>query len=447
MRLFEVTIIILLLVFFAGRLYNIASKTKNTLMVAIVAVLLLHISLEGVRWQLTIVYLLSLVLLFKTALKIEYQIKWLRITATIVSILLIITSLVMAYILPVFTLPALKGDYYVGASTHTINTKDDTGIIDIKTWYPITKVGQTKDVYCKTPYTKLNGLMGMPGFLYSHLNLVKTGSHTSGAQNANPTKFPLVVYAHGAASTNIDNTAMLQEIASHGYIVVALDFNFSFKKYNLSLKEATTLEVSAQQKFVDKLVKRAVPIQSKKMLAVINHLKTKSFAFCTLIDFNQIALIGHSLGGTTSINIDTKKLAPQAIVNIDGPMPYNASALISCPFLYISSYSPSLSNKELIAKGLPNPELYRQIKQEELKGVSRFYEDQASIKHWVRFNTAGHLDFTDLPYIIPIMASNGYNKEKGHYLKCKLILNFLDCYLKKEAVWTNLNNTSINWLE
>ena len=448
MRLFELITILLLIALLIGRFYAIPSNTKKVILTGSAIALLLHISLEGIRWQLTIVYLLSVIVIINYFLKVKIRQKWLRLSTTIFSLILILISSIIGYLVPVFKLPTIKGDYLVGTTTHVIDTKsENTGRIDLKAWYPIGEAGTKKDVYCDNPITKLDDLMGMPGFLFSHLTLVQTSGYRDVSNNSISTKFPLVIYAHGAASTNIDNTALLQEIASHGYIVISVDFDFSFEKYELSLQEASILDVRAQQEFVAKLMTRVVPVQSAKIIAVIEQLKNENLAFVTTINFNQIALIGHSLGGTTCANIDKNRLKPQAIINIDGPMPANATSVISCPFLYLSSYSPDLPNKDLEEKGLPDADFYRQVKKYELENVSNFFEGDDSIRHWVRFANAGHIDFTDLPYMIPMMASNGYEKGKGHYLKCEVILHFLNCYLKNEVTWSDSNEYSMNWLK
>ena len=446
MRLFETITIILLLIFLIGGFYKMHSNAKKAILIGLIFMLVSHITLEGIRWQLSIAYLLSCAIIANYFFKISVRQKWLRRTFIIISMLLIVVSALVGYLVPVFKLPPIEGNYAVGTTIHAIDIKEKKpDRIEMKAWYPIDQAGASKDVYCEKPSTKFDGLMGMPGFLFSHLNLVSTGGYKNASTKSISTKFPLVIYAHGAASINLDNTALLQEIASNGYIVVSLDFDFSFEKYELSLKEASTLELDAQKRFMAKLMKRVVPIQSNKIIAVVNQLKTENLLFVQNIDFEKTAFIGHSLGGTTCTSIDANKLTPTAIINIDGPMPPNST--ISCPFLYISSYSPDLPDKDLEEKGLPDADFYRKVKKYELENVTKFFERNDSVRHWVRFTNAGHLDFTDIPFMIPLMASKGYEKEKGHQLKCQVMLNFLNCYLKKENNLSKIDEYSIKWLK
>ncbi|MDQ3394718.1 MAG: hypothetical protein M3512_11485, partial [Bacteroidota bacterium] len=74
-------------------------------------------------------------------------------------------------------------------------------------------------------------------------------------------------------------------------------------------------------------------------------------------------------------------------------------------------------------------------------------KNENSIRHWVRFTKAGHLDFTDVPFMIPIMTTKGYDREKGHQLKSEVILNFLDHYLKKQVLFKKKKHQTLEWIK
>ncbi len=79
--------------------------------------------------------------------------------------------------------------------------------------------------------------------------------------------------------------------------------------------------------------------------------------------------------------------------------------------------------------------------------ISSFFKNENSIRHWVRFTKAGHLDFTDVPFMIPIMTTKGYDREKGHQLKSEVILNFLDHYLKKQVLFKKKKHQTLEWIK
>ncbi|WP_299436576.1 hypothetical protein [uncultured Maribacter sp.] len=446
MRLFEIITIILLSLVLIEKYVGKYNNLKKALNIGLLAILVFHISTENIRWQMLPIYLLSIVQLTLFFSKTTVRKKWMKIIGGILSFILILIGLTLSYVIPVFYLPKTNGKHLVGTRIENFTSnKNELGIVNIKAWYPIEKAGQQKDIYSEQPTKSLDGVMGMPGILFSHLKLVKTGAYEVQEDIAAEQKLPLVIYAHGAASTNIDNTALLQEIASHGFIVVAIDFGFSFNRYELSLVQASTLTLQAQKDFHAQLMDKVVPLQTEYISFVIKELKTEQFDFVKNIDFEQVILLGHSLGGTTCSSVKEEKVKPSMIINIDGPMP--STSEIDIPFLYISSYSPDLSDDELTEKGLPNVKFYRDVKKFELENVSNFFKNRIPNRHWVRFNNAGHIDFTDIPFMIPMMATKGYDKEKGHKLKSEVILNFMNHYINKDEVFRKQKDQTLEWIE
>jgi predicted dienelactone hydrolase len=446
MRIFEILAIILLLLLLLEKFVGRQNNIKKTLNIGLICILTLHISTEGIRWQMSTVYLLSIVQLTLFFSKTTVRKKWMKIIGGTLSFIFILIGLLLSYMIPVFLLPKINGKHFVGTKIESFaSNKNELGIVNIKAWYPIEKTGQQKDVYSKHPTNSLNGVMGMSGLLFSHLKLVKTGAYEFEADIRTKNKFPLVIYAHGAASTNIDNTALLQEIASHGFIVVAIDFDFSFNRYGLNIAQASTLTLQAQKYFHAQLMDKVVPLQTEYISFVIEELKTEQSDFAKNIDFEQVILLGHSLGGTTCSIVKEERVKPSMIINIDGPMP--STSEINIPFLYISSYSPDLSDDELTEKGLPNVKFYRDVRKFELENVSSFFKNPIPNRHWVRFNNAGHIDFTDIPFMIPMMATKGYDKEKGHKLKSEVILNFMNHYINKDEVFRKQKDQTLEWIE
>ena len=448
MRIFEILAIILLLLLLLVKFLGKHNNIKKVLNIGLLGTLILHISMEGMRWQMSPIYLLSVVQLALFYAKIKVHKKWIKITGWGLSFIFIFIGLTLSYMIPVFNLPKISGKHLIGTKIQSFTAKkNELGVVNVKAWYPINRIGQQKDIYSKKPTKSLDGVMGMPGILFSHLKLVKTGAYEVQEDIATEQKLPLVIYAHGAASTNIDNTALLQEIASHGFIVVAIDFGFSFNRYELSLAQASTLTLQAQKDFYAQLMDKVIPIQTEYISFVIEELKKEKSNFAKSINFEKVILLGHSLGGTTCSSVKKEQIKPSMIINIDGPMP--SASRINIPFLYISSYSPDLSDDELAGKGLPNVKFYRDVKKFELENVSNFFKNRIPNRHWVRFNNAGHIDFTDIPFMIPMMATKGYAKDKGHKLKSEVILNFMNHYINndEDEVFKKQKDQTLEWIE
>ena len=449
MRLFELLlileVIISLFLFFREK----RNQTISNILANITIITFgLHYFIEGIRWQLYFIYLLCILIIIFNLIKGKINKRWLRNILLVSSLLLVVFSSVLAIILPVFKLPVMHSKYSVGTDYMAFtDIKRNNRIVNVKVWYPTSAHDGVNDLYCQNPNESLNGLMGMPGFVFEHLRLVKTGAFYKSDILNRTNKYPLIIYSHGAVSTNVDNTELLQELAGNGYIVMAIDFKFSFESYHLNKSEATTMNFEAQKKFSASLFQKVVPNQVEDILFCINEMETKRYRLSDLIDFSKISLIGHSLGGSTAINASLENKNIAAVVNIDGPIDIDAIVRFHSPLLYISSYSPNLSDVELAKKGLPDTHFYRDVKNFELKNVKQIFNKNHDQSHWVRFKNAGHLDFTDLSFVIPLMKTKGYDKIEGDNLKAGIILDFLDCSINKSKIFDKIKDNSIEWIK
>lgn len=405
-----------------------------------------HLIVEGLRWQLYPVYLLILLLLIIERISNKAPANWLFIMGKIGAVLLWGSSLLLTILLPVFKLPAITGIHSIGSTTFQL--KDSTRanrVVSIKAWYPVNENGRSRlGSYHPNPSAAMSGIMGMPGFVFGHLSLVKTQAFDLPVPRKTSKSYPLVIYSHGAMSSNIDNTALMENIASHGYVVLAIEHDFSFQFYGLDPAIAMKPDVATQIVFVDALIQKVVPNQVADYNLLIRSLTQNEQKISQLIDLNKIALLGHSLGGTTAVNASFVVNNVKAVVNMDGPIDERVVKDFAHPLLYISSFSPDLSDEKLKAKSVPI-DFYRGLKTHELKSVKKLLEQPNEERNWVRFKEAGHIDLTDLPFMVPLMASKHYDKIKGHQIRSKIIVNFLEKHLKLKKN-PSVMDQSIEWL-
>ena len=129
--------------------------------------------------------------------------------------------------------------------------------------------------------------INLPTFLFSHLNL----SFLDVGVELEPTKgeLPVVVYTHGWAGEKIFATDQLINIASQGYIVIAIDHTglAMFTElpggtiYNYGSTEAST-------KVFNVMKEMSIDIQD-----TLSHIEKLNYQ----INFDDISIIGHSTGG------------------------------------------------------------------------------------------------------------------------------------------------------
>ena len=442
MRLLEVLLIVVTFLWATQKVSSLKLNIKNlekTFLMGGFVLAICHIALEGARWQMALVYITFLFLVVGTFSNIKVKPKIGQWGLFGLGAIAILISAGLSCLLPVFSLPKTQGDF------NTVSSHQSTrGGISYKIWSPVEKhlkIAKT-NTYLPSSGVDLGGIMGMPSFVFSHLKLVKTHSSSAFHQFAQSQNFPLVIYSHGANSTYLDNTALLEEIASHGYVVVTIDHGFSFEKYGLDVKQAQKIEINAQKSLIDQLIKRVVPKQVAHYQEVIKDLQKR---FKSHIDFDQISLMGHSLGGATACSGGLTLPNMKAVINMDGPVDNKITSNYTIPLLYFSSFSPDLSNRQLEAFKVP-PKFYRGVKKYELKPVKALFLNNTHQKYWVRFKHSNHLDFTDMPFIIPLMSAPNHDRDKGHALKSKIVISFLDRELKKINKPIRHNDSSLKWL-
>lgn len=417
-------------------LVGLVKKSKaRSINLAVVVIYVLHFMVGNPRWQFIPLYAIVTFACIIPFISIR-QI-WVKRTLIAIGVVCLLISQVANYVLPVFTLPSTTGVYNISAIANNLDND-----LSYKLWFPVDTVPKANE---KASYSTDLGdlsIMGMPKLLFSHLKRVKTNAFEEG-QIANQI-FPLIIYSHGASSIMVDNTALMEEIASHGYIVIALQHNFSFEKYGINANDAKKADAAIQIRLIDNLLERAVPEQMNDYKKLLNSLQKLPNA--NHIDFTNIGLIGHSLGGATVTSVPVITKHVKAVVNIDGPLPQIIEQKYVPSFLYISSFAPDLTDDKLKEFNVP-PEFYRTVKNYELQNVKKFFEVNASNTSWVRFITANHLDLTDLPFVMPLIASKNYDKQEGHQLKSKIIVAFLNKELKDKSHSYHIENETIEWIK
>lgn len=403
------------------------SFLTNSLFLKIGAVFaLLNYFRTKARWQLFPVYIVATLIVLLWLPETQIFSRGGEIAFGVVGLALTLTSVFLTLLTPLFQLPVLSGKYSVGR-INFIRELPQEDQLKMTLWFPAEGQPQAPFLpYHPKPSRAFKGVMGMPGFVFNHLSLVKTHSQKIPAAQIGP-PLPLIVYSHGAMSSYVDNTAMVEELASHGYFVLSLHHQFSFEKYGLDGKSARQYDAAVQKQLILDLLEKAVPAQAKHHAIAVKALRSDK-ELSKLIDWDNCGAIGHSLGGATVTEASLNSMY-KATVNMDGPVPRRAVNDLSTPFLYLSSFSPELPDEKLKAKRV-KPDFYREVKQYELETVRALFRNSNPEQRWIRFPNTGHLDFTDLPFMVPMLKTKGYQSIPGHIARTNAILDFFDQHLK-----------------
>jgi predicted dienelactone hydrolase len=131
------------------------------------------------------------------------------------------------YLYPLFVMPQPSGPYPVGVRDFEVTRPAVTAIgiegtarnLLVRVWYPAAAtVGFTPRRY----FTRDEAMLFLPNFRILHLYDVLTHGYVGAPVRADGPRFPVVIFNHGYLLYPGANTALMEELASHGYVVFSL---------------------------------------------------------------------------------------------------------------------------------------------------------------------------------------------------------------------------------
>ncbi len=194
---------------------------------------------------------------------------------------------------------APRGEFKVGVRTLDFINKSQIDVlkskggidptydrpVKVEVWYPANLSEGTKE---SVVYDEVMGISNDPKRPLIPFTFAGRASRDAVPVSSNGT-FPLIIVSHGYVGSRVLMTYLTENLASKGYIVVAIDHT-----------ESTFRDAAG---FQSTLLNR-----SKDVLFVLNQMaelgKTNSKNFLSgLVDADNIALIGYSMGGYGVLNV------------------------------------------------------------------------------------------------------------------------------------------------
>ena len=273
---------------------------------------------------------------------------------------------------------------------------------------------------------------------------------------------PLIVFSHGAFGYYQSNTSTYMELASHGYVVVSLDHPYhSFYTRDTDGKTVivdsdflrTVMEINdsdMSEAEVYDITSGWMEIREADMNYVIDEItRAKSGEMddtwffgdsnegitkaVSLIDIEKIGLIGHSLGGATSVTVGRRDDV-SAVVDLDGTMLGEETGVADG--VVIINDEPYETPLLAIEK---EDHHAQRVEAERIGYVysNNVILDNAREGYSTYFAGSEHMDFTDLPMFSPFLAGmlgkGSVDPEECMTEVNQIVLEFFDCYLKGEG--------------
>lgn len=292
--------------------------------------------------------------------------------------------------------------------------ENDQRKVMIKVWYPTNDSNGTADLYAD--HGGRNGFAqkyGLPGSSMSYLDKIDT--HVLKDAEITNEIFPVLIFSHGYNSKANGYYSMLSELASHGFVIFALNHTYEstgttfsdgsevYFNYDYAHKiESGTWETISpileyfhdgtsfrdrhpavkkilSEYFVADIVNR----WAEDIVAVSNELDNwnKDGFFQGRLDLSNIGVFGHSRGGGAAGHSLLLESSIKAGVNVDGVQWGKiVDSTFQKPFLFLSADWPAehedLNSHAYINKG------------------KKFYKGL--------LKESAHSNFMDIPFMIPV---------------------------------------------
>jgi len=405
-------------------------QTMHLLFFALILVVV-HLMVEGYRWQIIPAYLSFGILYLRIKIgELKFTQRFNKLTWGLWALFAI--SLPVA--VPVIDLPEPTGPYPIGTQIYhwidssraewfTPENDQDVRELVVQVWYPAEKVSGKPMPYLDNLNLRtkaLGGAGGVPGFLASHIDLVKTHSFLNSTVVSGK-QFPLLIISHGITSFRQIHTALIEALTSNGYIVAAPDHTYDCNLtvfpdgHTADYRSEITGHPDSVRIRRQQLNTRVADVRFilNQMLAIEEINK--------IIDFEKVGVLGHSYGGATAIQTAYEDDRFKAALCLDGwmnPVPDHIYEKgIQQPFLYLGR--PRWNNSDYPTSPLKLVQFLQNVKSEKFNYILK---------------GSRHLDFSDLPLFSPLseffLDTGTISSKKAVSITNEVVLLFFDRYLK-----------------
>lgn len=292
-------------------------------------------------------------------------------------------------------LPSPSGEFGVGRTTillpPTAPYPDTSRDLVVDLWYPI----ERRSGSAQRPGTSVVGLgLGQRA---------RAGAEFGGALAAVEGPLPLIIYAPGWDGPRHDNTFLLANLASHGFIIAAID-DAGFSPNGIGKKRETALDTQSFDLSSEATVARTVAAANARLQVMVARVSATLDGLAALnragrlpvlsgsINHARIGMLGFSFGGAVAAESALGEHRMIAVANLDGNLfGRAATTVISKPYLVFNSDVPDLDfgpNSRIDAQK-PYIRLVVADRAQQLKQALR--PDAISLL----FRDMDHSDFTD----------------------------------------------------
>lgn len=428
MNLLEILTVLGAVALVAAHWLPAAARPRFTVAAGAVFVLsAIALCVTGIRWQLLPVLaggLVAVPFAFSPLVRARW---WLALPGSVFCVCLITAGPVTAWAFPVPVFPTPSGNFAVGTrvlqwtdpdrpETFTADPRDHRTVV-AQLWYPANAPADAPRAQYlgRTVSEALAGGVGLPGFLFDGVPRARTHAIPDAPVAVEGGRFPVVLFSPGSSGVRTQNTAWAEEIASHGYVVVALDHPYDSAAAVLADGRTITSATSStgDRDSDDRLADDWTSIRAADLSFALTRLGADPLT--ARLDTSRVTVTGHSMGGAAALLAARRDHRFTAVINLDGYPRGPLSPLLDQPTLALTqAVTPATDPRYL-------PRLTEVL----TRGTATNYR--------LTIPGAAHLTFTDGPLYLPPVPSivGSLGRVESPRVVAAASLAFLDSVLRK----------------
>ncbi|MHA6619773.1 alpha/beta hydrolase family protein [Pseudonocardia sp. DLS-67] len=397
-----------------------------------------QVLVEGARWQMIPAYVLSGLA----------ALGWLtrpagrppgRGVAVGLGVLGLAVAIAVPVVVPVFRLPVPTGPYAVGTQTyHWVDAgrpdvftadPDDRRELVVQVWYPAADEPSAP----RAPYVAdgralapLARLMKLPGPTFDYFDQVRTNAVAGAPAVREDTRYPVLIFSHGRGGYRQHNTAQVEELVSHGYVVAAIDHPHA----SAGVIFPDGRQVDMDPRMLDRpFIDTVIPFLAQDASFTLDRLADVDHADDVLagrLDLDHVGMFGVSLGGAVTGEACKNDPRIGACLPIDVFLPAEVvSQGLHQPVMWISRDA-----------GTMRREGWSESDVEETHRTMRAVYDRLSGPGYIVLVPGMyHVDFSDFPLFSPMLAkplglSGSLDPQRAREIPDAYAQAFFDKHLK-----------------
>ncbi len=353
-------------------------------------------------------------------------------------VLALAVSVALPVLIPVFRFPKPTGPYAIGTLTyHWVDTSrpelftpdpNDHRELMVQVWYP----ARDEPSAPRAPYLQdadamapaLARLTRFPGFLFTHFKYVTTNAVASAPVADNTVRYPVLIYLTGLGGFRSASTFQIEELVSHGYIVVGLDQpgGAAMVRYpdgrqipGRTKAEINSLVLQSIEPQMPAPALDGIPMPdgitpyfaqdasfALDQLAKLNQADPNGI-LTGLLDLNHAGMFGISLGGMNAAEACYRDPRFKACLIMDVYIPADVvKGGLKQATMLITRDADTIRLERERSGGWPEKEIALT-----LDTMRQLYAELPGDGYYLQMPGMFHVNFTDFPYFSPITSQLG----------------------------------------